>query len=223
MIENETRWDWDPRTPVKDLPLGFDTEHGISARFPIDGATKTIYGASKAAADCFCQEYADAFGMPILINRCGVIAGEGQFGVITQGWLTYWAISCALERPLTYFGHKGKQVRDILFIEDLCRLIEIQLGRIEEFSGSVWNIGGGRKSSLSLVEATALVEEMVGNKMKTKYSTEVRKGDVVIYLSDNREATADLNWTPSVTAEKGLERIVRWVTDNRERLEKAGL
>ena len=103
LVEKPTRWDWVPATPADMAPRGFDPIHGISAQFDLDGATKTIYGASKAAADFFCQEYADAFDIPVIINRAGVIAGEGQFGVIGQGWLTFWVMSCLFERPLTYF------------------------------------------------------------------------------------------------------------------------
>jgi CDP-paratose 2-epimerase len=223
MIERDTRWDWDPDIPTESLPRGFNPVHGIGACFDMDGPTKTIYGASKAAADFFCQEYAEAFDMPILLNRCGVIAGRGQFGVMTQGWLTYWAISCEMERPITYFGYKGKQVRDILFVEDLCSLIVLQLDRINDYCGAVWNVGGGREGSLSLVEATAMAEEMVGKRMTIYRSDEVRKGDVVIYITDNRQITAELGWTPGVRPEEGLQSIVRWVKDNRGQLERAGL
>jgi CDP-paratose 2-epimerase len=223
IVETPTRWDWDPLATTGSLPKGFDPLHGISAQFDMDGPTKTIYGASKAAADFFCQEYADAFQLPIIINRCGVIAGEGQFGVIGQGWLTFWAISCLLERPLTYFGFKGKQVRDILFIKDLCSLVMVQLEKLESLSGNVWNVGGGRESSLSLVEATELMEKLVNKKMISDYSEEMRKGDMIIYITDNSEICRDLKWSVSVAIEAGAERIVRWVSDNRSALVKSGL
>ncbi len=221
--EHETRWDWDTEIADSDTVEGFDPVYGISSSFSLDGAGKTIYGASKAAADLFCREYADAFDVPVVVNRCGVIAGQGQFGVITQGWLTYWAISCFLERPLTYFGHKGKQVRDILFIDDLSRLVSMQVDRLEELSGAVWNVGGGRDSSLSLVEATALTERLLKKKMTIAYREAPRKGDMVIYLTDNRDVERDFGWSPSIAVEEGVERITRWVTDNRSLLETAGL
>jgi CDP-paratose 2-epimerase len=223
VVEEATRWEWDPHVARETLPRGFDPILGISAQFDVDGPTKTIYGASKAAADFFCQEYADAFGLPIIVNRCGVIAGEGQFGVIGQGWLTFWVISCLLERPLSYFGYRGKQVRDILFIQDLSGLVEIQLAQLDEFSGQVWNVGGGRDRSLSLMEATALVEQLMNKKMKVNYVEEQRKGDMIIYISDNSDIDRALGWSPSVPIEAGTNRIVKWVRDNRESLLNAGL
>jgi len=223
VIEKATRWDWDPSGDRASLPRGFDPLNGIGAKFDMDGPTKTIYGASKAAADFFCQEYSDAFNVPIVINRCGVIAGEGQFGVIHQGWLTFWAISCFFERPITYLGYKGKQVRDILFVRDLCSLIRIQLEGLRELSGRVWNVGGGRKNSLSLVEATELMERLANKKLATSRQEQTRKGDMIIYLTDNSEVTRDLAWSPTVSVEEGAESIARWVRDNQTALAESGL
>ena len=222
-VERETRWDWDPETDVRSLPEGFDPLKGISARFSIDGAAKTIYGASKAAADLVCQEYGDAFGFPVIVNRCGVIAGEGQFGVIGQGWLTYWVISCLMGRPVTYLGYKGKQVRDVLFIRDLCDLIELQLTRVHSLGGKVWNVGGGRTGSLSLLEATDLVQGITGRKMTVSQSDVIRRGDIRIYLTDNTGVTRDLGWSPSESIHDGLDKIAAWVSDNRSLLSSAGL
>lgn len=220
-VEYETRWDWDT-SEEPSLP-GFHPVHGIASNFTMDGPTKTIYGASKAAADYFCQEYADAFGLPVVINRCGVVAGSGQFGVVNQGWFTFWAISCLFERPLTYLGYKGKQVRDILFIGDLCRLIDMELERLSSVSGNVWNVGGGRENSVSLVEATTLMEGIFGKRMQVSLSDEIRKGDMVIYITDNRGVSQDLSWKPEISLEEGADQIARWVLDNRAVLEQAGL
>ncbi len=221
--EQETRWDWVPSADVGAMVRGFDPVKGVSADFDLDGPTKSIYGASKAAADLFCQEYRSAFNLPIVVNRCGVLAGEGQFGVAGQGWLTYWAMVGVFDRPLTYYGHKGKQVRDVLFIPDFCLLIEKQLVRIETFSGGVWNVGGGRRNSLSLIEATSLVNLTLGKEIRTNYSDQAREADLVIYITDNSGVTRDLNWVPSTSVEEGLERIIRWVSDNRASLQAAGL
>jgi CDP-paratose 2-epimerase len=220
-IERETRWDWDPDS--QSLVVGFDPVHGIDANFSMDGPSKTIYGASKAAADFFCQEYVDAFDLPVIVNRCGVIAGSGQFGVANQGWFTFWAISCLFERPLTYLGFKGKQVRDILFIDDLCSLIDIQLQRLPMLAGKVWNVGGGRDNSVSLIEATHIMERTFQKTMDVTISDEIRKGDMVIYITDNRAVSEELKWRPTVSLTQGADRIARWLRDSRAELEKAGL
>jgi CDP-paratose 2-epimerase len=222
-VERESRWDWDPGNVHCQFPDGFDPINGINAQFSIDGAGKTVYGVSKAAADLLCQEYSDAFGIPVIVNRCGVIAGEGQFGVVNQGWLTFWALSCLLGRPVTYLGYKGKQVRDVLFIQDLCKLLEIQLDRLHELGGKVWNVGGGRSNSLSLLEATDLAQRLLNKKMVTKYSDTVRRGDVRIYYTDNSAVSDALSWSPSVSLDRGLERVIAWLHDNRDSLIDAGL
>ena len=222
-VERETRWDWDAGLTSDQLPEGFHPLRGISAGFSIDGSAKTIYGVSKAAADLVCQEYGDAFGVPVIVNRCGVIAGGGQFGVRNQGWLTYWVISCFLKRPVTYLGFKGKQVRDILFIQDLCDLIELQLASIHKFAGMVWNVGGGRECSLSLLEATDLVQTLTGRKMTVVHSETVRRGDIRIYLTDNSAVSRELRWAPAESLCEGVEKIIAWVNDNRMLLDSAGL
>ncbi len=222
-IETQTRWDWDPLFSGAPLPIGFDPIRGISAEFSMDGATKTIYGASKAAADFFCQEYTDAFGLPVIINRCGVISGQGQFGVVSQGWLAFWAISCFFERPVFYFGYKGKQVRDIIFIEDICDLVVIQLNRLEELSGRVWNVGGGRENSLSLVEATAIIEQIMEKNMIVALKNQKRKNDMIIYITDNNAISTDLNWHPSIPITQGVQKITNWIRDNKNMLISAGL
>jgi CDP-paratose 2-epimerase len=221
-VELETRWDWDQGAGIE-LPEGFHPNRGIAVNFSLDGATKTIYGASKAAADLLCQEYAEAFGLPVVINRCGVIAGEVQFGVADQGWLSFWAISCLFGREVTYLGHKGKQVRDILFISDLCNLLEAQINRLNEFSGNVWNVGGGRSNSLSLVEATNRLEKLLNKKMITSYSDRTRKGDMIIYITDNEAVSHEFDWAPEISIDEGLERMIAWIRDNRNALICAGL
>jgi len=207
----ETRFDYDP--DVANVFRGYDPFYGISADFGVDGAHKSIYGVSKATGDLLCQEWASAFGMNIIVNRCGVIAGEGQLATFDQGWLGWWALAGFLQIPVKYLGYQGKQVRDILFVEDLCGLIELEIQSLPALYGEVLNVGGGRETSISLREATALYETLLNVKMNVCAVDEARKDDIRLYLTDNRHAEKMFGWKPEVSLPEGCERIVRWVRD----------
>jgi CDP-paratose 2-epimerase len=135
--ETPTRFDYDAeawaRLPVGQRPAGFHPVHGISEEFSIDGGQRSIYGFSKLIADAACQEYARAFDLPIVVNRFGVISGIGQFGHADQGWVVWWAMAHWFGLSLTYLGWRGKQVRDILFVEDMLSLLDLQLSHYLSF------------------------------------------------------------------------------------------
>ncbi len=217
-----TRLEWDRAAWQKLLPesrpQGFDPEHGVSEEFSLDGAGRSIYGVSKLMADVVCQEYADAFGIPIFLNRLGVISGAGQFGKIDQGWVVWWAVACWFGLPLKYIGWGGKQVRDILFIEDVCRLIDIEIGEIGKKRSGVYNAGGGAANSLSLLEATQYVEKHSGRSMSITHEPNARKADTVIYITDNRKVERELGWKPQVSLAQGLDSILSWVKENEAEL-----
>jgi CDP-paratose 2-epimerase len=216
--EAATRMEWDPqawgRLPAETRGRGFDPLHGVSEEFAVDGGQRSIYGLSKLLADAACQEYAHAFHMPIVVNRFGVIAGTGQFAKLDQGWVVWWAIAHYFKLPLKYIGWNGKQVRDILFLEDVCALVELQMGQMERFRGDIFNLGGGAANSLSLREGTALLEKKLGH--GTSFTTEdaIRKADLPIYFTDNRKAIRELKWEPKVTVDQGFDRILEWIRKN---------
>jgi len=216
--ESATRFEWDAdaweKIPVASRMRGFDPVHGVSEDFAIDGGQRSIYGLSKLIADAACQEYAHAFDMPIVINRFGVIAGTGQFAKLDQGWVVWWAIAHYFKLPLKYIGWNGKQVRDVLFLDDVCALVELQMKQMEQFRGDIFNLGGGAANSLSLQEGTQLLERKLGH--GTAISTEgtIRKADVPIYFTDNRKAERLLKWKPKVSIEKGFEEILDWIRAN---------
>ena len=218
MREAATRMEWDAeawkRLPEERRPRGFDPVHGVSEEFATDGGQRSIYGLSKMIADAACQEYAGAFDMPIVVNRFGVIAGTGQFAKLDQGWVVWWAIAHYFKLPLKYIGWNGKQVRDILFLEDVCDLVELQMGQIERFRGDIFNLGGGAANSLSLREGTALLEKKLGHGTTITVEDTVRKADLPIYFTDNRKALHDLKWQPKVTLDEGFERILEWIRKN---------
>jgi CDP-paratose 2-epimerase len=191
---------------------------GVSEQFPMGGA-RTLYGASKLAAELLLAEYADGRGVSAVVDRCGVVAGPWQMGKVDQGVFTHWMLCHYFRRPLRYlgFGSTGKQVRDLMHVGDLAALIDDQLTRPEHWSGVVVNVGGGAEVSLSLRETTALCEDITGNAIEIDGDPQTRPGDVRIYVSDCGALGRFADWRPRSSPRQILEEIFSWIHDN-ERL-----
>jgi CDP-paratose 2-epimerase len=220
--ETLTRFEYDPdawnRVPVEQRPAGFHPVHGVSEEFSIDGGQRSIYGLSKLIADAACQEYAQAYDLPIVVNRFGVLSGAGQFGHTDQGWVVWWAIAHWFKLPLTYLGWQGKQVRDVLFVEDMLALLDLQIKQITRFRGDVFNLGGGAENSVSLCEATKTMQEISSRSTSVTHSDQARKGDIVLYWTDNRKATQQLGWKPAIGLQAGFTSIFNWIRENEAEL-----
>jgi CDP-paratose 2-epimerase len=190
---------------------------GISESFPLEGA-RTLYGSSKLCAELLIAEYAETFGVRAVIDRCGVIAGPWQMGKVDQGVFTHWMLSHVIGRELTYIGYggSGKQVRDLLHIDDLVDLVSLQLADPATWAGVTANVGGGREISLSLKETTALCHEIAGRQVPVLHSAADRPGDVRIYLSDCERLFGLTGWRPRRDARQVLEDIHRWIVDNQQ-------
>jgi CDP-paratose 2-epimerase len=162
------------------------------------------------------EEYRDAYGLRAVINRCGVIAGPWQMGKVDQGVFTYWMLAHHFRRPLRYigFGGHGKQVRDLLHVEDLVDLLDRQLTDPEGWNGAKFNVGGGRACSLSLRETTELCADITGHQIEVDRAAETRPGDVPIYLSDCEQLFAHTDWRPQRSARDVLEDIAAWIAAN---------
>lgn len=189
---------------------------GISEAFPLAGA-RTIYGTTKLAAELLVAEYAAGFGLPTVVNRCGVIAGPWQMGRVDQGVFTYWLLAHQLGLPLRYLGFEGtgKQVRDVLHVADLVDLLDDQLARPEAWAGATVNVGGGREQSLSLRETTDLCRELTGNDVAVVSAAgEPRPGDVPIYISDCARLEAFSGWRPQHTVRETLSDTLAWLVDH---------
>lgn len=176
--EMETRWDYDDPTFA----------HGIAEDFPIDQSKHSLFGASKVAADIMVQEYGRYFGMPTCCLRGGCLTGPNHSGVELHGFLSY-LIKCNLEGS-TYrvFGYKGKQVRDNIHALDVARFIAAFIGAPRP--GEVYNIGGGRANSCSILEAFARAAALSGRRMQWEYVDKNREGDHICYISDLRKMRA---------------------------------
>jgi CDP-paratose 2-epimerase len=210
LVEAETRFELadDQLTP------GAGPE-GISERFPLDGA-RTLYGASKLAAELLVTEYAASHRLKTVVNRFGVVAGPWQMGKVDQGVFTHWMLSFYFGRPLAYIGYggDGKQVRDLLHVDDLVDLVDDQLVRPDHWAGRTYNAGGGRAGSLSLLETSALCREITGRDVEIGRVSETRAGDVPVYLSDCSALFAHSDWRPRRSPDQILHDIFDWIHDH---------
>jgi CDP-paratose 2-epimerase len=188
---------------------------GVAEDFPLDGP-RTLYGATKLAAELLATEYAATAGIPTVVNRCGVIAGPWQMGKVDQGVFTYWLLAHQTGRPLKYIGYggTGKQVRDLLHVDDLVDLIERQLSAPDEWNGRTLNVGGGREVSLSLAETTELCRELTGQEVPVGSAGEDRPGDVRIYVTDSSRLFALTDWRPRRSALDTLSDTASWIREH---------
>ncbi|HWT04801.1 MAG TPA: NAD-dependent epimerase/dehydratase family protein [Xanthomonadales bacterium] len=191
---------------------------GIGESFPLDGA-RSLYGATKLACELLLAEYADMFGLRTIVDRCGVVTGPWQMGKADQGVFALWMGRHYFKRPLAYIGYggTGKQVRDLIAVDELCDLVLRQIDGIATLPRRPYNVGGGLGSSLSLLEATALCEEITGNRVEIERVAENRPSDVRLYVTDNARVTAEVGWSPRRAPRETLAAIFAWIREN-ERL-----
>lgn len=192
---------------------------GIAETFPLTGV-RSLYGATKLASELLITEYADAFGLRTLINRCSVLTGPWQMGKADQGVFALWMLAHTFNRPLKYigFGGSGKQVRDFLHIADLVDLVALQLQQIDSLQGQVFNVGGGVENSLSLKETTQMCQEISGRRIAIAAEPEERLGDIPIFITDSRKVMSQLDWQPQRDARQTLTDIHRWIDQEADTL-----
>lgn len=199
VVEDKTRWRY------KDLPMGLPESYPLDFHSP--------YGCSKGSGDQYVRDYARIYGLNTVVFRQSCIYGTRQFGVEDQGFLAHFVIATAKKRVINIYGD-GKQVRDMLWIDDLLAAYNIALTNPEKVTGKIYNIGGGPLFTLSIWEdVKPLLEELSGRKIETKYG-EWRPGDQKVYVSDIRKAHDELNWQPQVPPHEGLKRLWEWVSGN---------
>ncbi len=192
---------------------------GIAEQFAVDGP-RSYYGASKLAAELLCQEYAAHGKLPVVIDRCGVIAGPGQFGKTDQGVFTLWVARHVYGRPLKYtgFGGKGLQVRDLLHPADLADLVLRQLESMQRVSGRTFNVGGGRAGSVSLQEYTRLCREVTGREVPIDEDAATAEVDIPWYITDHARVSEFLGWSPSRPPSAIVTDIHQWLRANEQAL-----
>lgn len=191
------------------------TEAGITEEFCTNKA-KSIYGASKLASEMIALEYLNSYKTKIIINRCGVIAGRGQFGKVDQGVFTLWVANHYFGKSLKYMGYggHGKQVRDLVHPKDLYKLIKSQLELAEACAGEVYNIGGGFPVSTSLCEYTEHCRRVTGREVAIATDPATNPLDVPIYLTDSSKAEKRFGWKPTISVSGIVEDIHSWIQEN---------
>jgi len=202
--------DRDKRYEYYDLPFGVSEERPLDFHSP--------YGCSKGAADQYVVDYGRIYNLDTVVLRQSCIYGIHQFGVEDQGWVAHFTISAIYGRPITVYGD-GRQVRDVLYIDDLIGLYHIAREKIAAARGKAYNIGGGPENRLSLLELIAFLEKFTGRKINLSYS-DWRPGDQKVFVCDIRRAAAELGWKPKVHVHEGIELLAKWVDENRDIFKK---
>jgi CDP-paratose 2-epimerase len=195
------------------------SQSGIDEAFPINQA-RSFYGTSKLASELLIQEYVESYGVRAIINRCGVIAGPGQFGKTDQGFVSLWVAHHYFGLPLKYkgFGGKGRQVRDVLHALDLVELISRQLVEPKRWNGECYNVGGGKRLSTSLLELTGLCSETVGSPTMIDSTQDTERVDVPLYVTDYGKAHRTFSWLPQRDMKTIVTEIAEWIKLNEDSL-----
>ena len=197
--EYETRYDF------------IDLENGVPETHSLDFLSP--YGCSKGAADMYVQDYGRVFNLNTVVTRFGGIYGTHQYSYEDHGWISYITNKVRLNEKFNRFGH-GKQVRDILFIDDILDAMEkIYLNRGSLKKGVCLNIGGGKENSLSVLELLILLEELTGNKERSIINP-MRKADKLVVYLDITKAKKEIDWEPSISFKEGIKKLIEWQNQN---------
>lgn len=197
--EQKTRYDFET------LKTGVPSERPIEPHTP--------YGCSKGAADSYFLDYQRIYGLNTVVFRMSCIYGTRQFGNVDQGWVVHFIITHALGKPISIYGD-GKQVRDILFVDDLVNAFQLATKEISKTKGQAYAIGGGPKFTISLLELVDYLEKSKNKKFNLKFE-DWRPSDQKVYYSDISKAKQDFGWEPKISPKEGITRLYDWVLQNK--------
>ena len=201
VVEDATRWRY------ADLPLGCPETQPLDFHSP--------YGCSKGTGDQYVRDYARIYDLPTVVLRQSCIYGPRQFGVEDQGWVAWMIIAAVTGRPLTVYGD-GKQIRDVLHVDDLLNAYDASITKIDSVAGKVFNLGGGAENTMSIwTEFGPLLEKLLGKPIPVLHA-DWRPGDQKVFVADIRKAGRELGWKPKVGVEAGVENLFKWVNDNKD-------
>ncbi|MGC3947074.1 MAG: NAD-dependent epimerase/dehydratase family protein [Chryseolinea sp.] len=214
--EFETRFNFSSRQSIAGV-----SDRGISEDFPLDGY-RSLYGATKLASELLIHEFNEFYGLKTIINRCGVLTGPWQMGKVDQGVVVLWMARHYWKQRLSYLGYggEGKQVRDVLHVDDLFDILNLQMHNLEQYNNQIFNIGGGQETSLSLQELTKICQEITGNTIEIDKVKENRQADLRIYITDNSRITSVSKWKPSKGSVEILTDVFEWLRNNEQALKE---
>lgn len=192
-----------------------DKVHGISEEQNLD--FHSPYGCSKGTADQYAHDYSRIYDIPTVVFRQSCIYGPRQFGLEDQGWVAWFIIATVLGKPITIYGD-GKQVRDILYIDDLCDLYLKAIARIDRVKGQVFNVGGGPVNQASLIQVLDYLGELLGRKIELTFS-DWRPGDQKVFVTDTRKVQREVGWAPRVPMKEGIACLLAWVKEHRQMID----
>jgi CDP-paratose 2-epimerase len=198
---------------IAETPMRYRFADPDLDRFGIDERERldfhSPYGCSKGAADQYVHDYARIYGLRTVVFRMSCVYGPRQFGTEDQGWLAHFMLALAGGKALTIYGN-GKQVRDVLFVEDLVRAFKLAALHIESTAGNVYNIGGGSANSMSICHELQPRLELLAHRSLDITLDDWRPGDQPVYISDTRKAERDFGWQPAIGIDEGLARLWGW-------------
>ncbi len=201
LFEEKTRWRY------KDLVEGCPETQPLDFHSP--------YGCSKGTGDQYVRDYARIYGLPSVVFRQSCIYGTRQFGVEDQGWVAWFVIAAVTGRPITIYGD-GKQVRDVLWVEDLMSAYDAAVEKIDTARGQVYNMGGGPRNVMSVwAEFGPMLEKLLGETIEVARG-DWRPGDQRVFYADISKAEKELGWKPKVAVEEGVKKLFDWVKANKE-------
>lgn len=201
LTEDPTRWRY------------ADLEFGCPETQPLD--FHSPYGCSKGTGDQYVRDYARIYGLRTVVLRQSCIYGPRQFGIEDQGWVAWFVIAAVMGQPITIYGD-GKQVRDILHVNDLLDAYDAAIANIDVTAGQVYNIGGGSQNVMSVwAEFGPILEKLLGKKIPVGHG-DWRPGDQKVFYADVRKAEQEFHWKPKIGVEQGVEMLFEWVKENKD-------
>lgn len=201
VVEHATRWEY------VSLPFGCAETQGLDFHSP--------YGCSKGTGDQYVRDYARIYDLPTVVLRQSCIYGPRQFGVEDQGWVAWMIIAAVKGHPLTIYGD-GKQIRDILYVDDLLDAYDAAITRIDAAKGQIFNVGGGSENTMSIwAEFGPMLEKLLGKKIPVMRG-DWRPGDQKVFVADIRKAEQELAWKPKISVEEGVRRLFEWIKKHQD-------